>query len=82
MQVRVLSVQRVNNGFNARGFCNNRTYHYYLPTTILGIALDGKPGCKHACTTVVVQPVYCTVTLLAAYSMQLYLSEQIAWNVC
>ncbi|KAL3133971.1 hypothetical protein ABBQ32_008415 [Trebouxia sp. C0010 RCD-2024] len=40
-EVRVLSVQRVNNGFNARGFCNNRTYHYYLPTTLLGLALDG-----------------------------------------
>ena len=38
----MLSVQRVNNGFNARGFCNNRTYHYYLPTTILGLALDGE----------------------------------------
>ena len=42
VQVRVLSVQRVNNGFNARGFCKERTYHYYLPTTILGLALDGE----------------------------------------
>ena len=41
-QVRVLSVQRVNAGFNARGYCNTRTYHYYLPASILGLALDGK----------------------------------------
>ena len=45
----MLSVQRVNNGFNARGFCNNRTYHYYLPTTILGLALDGE-SCLHHIT--------------------------------
>ena len=41
-QVQVLSVQRVNGGFNARGYCNTRTYHYYLPASILGLALDGK----------------------------------------
>ena len=35
-------MQRVNSGFSARGFCNDRTYHYYLPTSLLGLALDGK----------------------------------------
>jgi len=42
VQVQVLSVQRVNGGFNARGYCNTRTYHYYLPASILGLSLDGK----------------------------------------
>ena len=40
LQVRVLSVQRVNGGFNARGHCRNRTYHYYLPASILGVKGD------------------------------------------
>ncbi|KAL0045471.1 hypothetical protein WJX82_007559 [Trebouxia sp. C0006] len=40
-EVQVLSVQRVNSGFNARSYCNTRTYHYYLPASILGLALDG-----------------------------------------
>ncbi len=41
-QVQVLSVQRVNSGFNARSYCNTRTYHYFLPASILGLALDGE----------------------------------------
>ena len=40
-QVRVLSVQRVNRSFNARNSCLGRTYHYYLPATILRLRMDG-----------------------------------------
>ncbi|KAK9846471.1 hypothetical protein WJX81_004698 [Elliptochloris bilobata] len=40
-EVRVLSVQRVNRSFNARNSCNSRTYHYYLPASIMGLRLDG-----------------------------------------
>ena len=45
-QVRVLSVQRVNRSFNARNSCMGRTYHYYLPASILRLRLDGahSPG--------------------------------------
>ncbi|KAL0039788.1 hypothetical protein WJX77_008016 [Trebouxia sp. C0004] len=45
-EVQVLSVQRVNSGFNARSYCNTRTYHYYLPASILGLAVDGSPEDK------------------------------------
>lgn len=35
VQIRVLSVQRVTNGFNARSMCARRTYAYFLPMSIL-----------------------------------------------
>jgi tRNA pseudouridine38-40 synthase len=42
MQIRVLSVQRVNNKFNGRANCEARVYSYFLPTSILGLKLDGE----------------------------------------
>lgn len=47
MQVRVLSVQRVNRSFNARTSCRGRTYHYFLPASVLGLHLDGAPHNTH-----------------------------------
>lgn len=43
MQVHVLSVQRVNGGFNGRSYCRTRSYSYYLPASIL--APSGKAPC-------------------------------------
>lgn len=40
-QVRVFSIQRVNKSWNARSECIRRTYSYYLPAAVLGLALDG-----------------------------------------
>ncbi|BDA49208.1 probable tRNA pseudouridine synthase 1 at N-terminal half [Coccomyxa sp. Obi] len=40
-QVRVLSVQRTNQKFDARQICEGRVYSYFLPTSIVGLQLDG-----------------------------------------
>lgn len=40
-EVRVFSIQRVNKSWNARSECIRRTYSYYLPAAVLGLALDG-----------------------------------------
>ncbi|KAK9918566.1 hypothetical protein WJX75_005011 [Coccomyxa subellipsoidea] len=40
-QVRVLSVQRTNQKFDARQICEGRVYSYFLPTYIIGLQLDG-----------------------------------------
>ena len=42
--VRVLACQRVNNGFNARDRCADRTYQYYLPSSAIGISAAGAPS--------------------------------------
>ncbi len=39
--VRVLSCQRVNSGFSARERCGDRTYHYYLPASVLDLSPAG-----------------------------------------
>lgn len=39
--VKVLSLQRVNKGFDARERCGERTYHYWLPISAGGITMDG-----------------------------------------
>eukprot|EP00208_Stichococcus_sp_RCC1054_P004074 CAMPEP_0206148292 /NCGR_PEP_ID=MMETSP1473-20131121/36198_1 /ASSEMBLY_ACC=CAM_ASM_001109 /TAXON_ID=1461547 /ORGANISM="Stichococcus sp, Strain RCC1054" /LENGTH=546 /DNA_ID=CAMNT_0053545583 /DNA_START=349 /DNA_END=1989 /DNA_ORIENTATION=- len=39
--VKVLSLQRVNKGFDARERCGERTYHYWLPISAVGITMDG-----------------------------------------
>ena len=41
--IRVLSCQRVNSGFSARERCGDRTYHYYLPASVLGLSPAGNP---------------------------------------
>ena len=43
MQVRVLSVQRTNQKFDARHAAHTRTYHYYLPLDVLSPGLSGVP---------------------------------------
>ncbi|EIE24783.1 pseudouridine synthase [Coccomyxa subellipsoidea C-169] len=40
-QVRVLSVQRTTQKFDARQICEGRVYSYFLPTSIIGLELDG-----------------------------------------
>eukprot|EP00887_Chlorella_sp_A99_P000194 scaffold13.g194.t1 len=47
-EVRVFSVQRVSKSFDARLECVRRQYHYYLPASFLGLALDG--GARDAAT--------------------------------
>lgn len=44
VQIRVLSVQRTHQKFNARAICEARAYSYFLPTSILGLKLDGAPA--------------------------------------
>ena len=39
--VKVLAVQRVNRSFDARERCGERTYHYWLPASAIGLAMDG-----------------------------------------
>eukprot|EP00879_Flechtneria_rotunda_P013961 GHRR01014582.1.p1 GENE.GHRR01014582.1~~GHRR01014582.1.p1 ORF type:complete len:364 (+),score=126.26 GHRR01014582.1:1599-2690(+) len=40
--IRVFCVQRTNKSFNARTWCGNRTYEYYLPASLLGLeTVDG-----------------------------------------
>lgn len=34
----VARTQRTNKSFNARRWCQNRTYEYYLPASLLGLA--------------------------------------------
>jgi tRNA pseudouridine38-40 synthase len=41
VQVRLFSIQRVNKSWNARTECTRRSYRYYLPASVLGLALDG-----------------------------------------
>jgi tRNA pseudouridine38-40 synthase len=43
-QIRVFSVQRVNNAWNAREECTRRSYIYHLPASALGLAMDGGEG--------------------------------------
>jgi tRNA pseudouridine38-40 synthase len=38
-QIRVFAVQRVNKKFNARHQADSRMYEYYLPASVLGLAL-------------------------------------------
>lgn len=45
-QIRVLSVQRVTNGFNARSMCTRRTYAYFLPMSILQPLKRDAPLCQ------------------------------------
>lgn len=40
-QVRVFSVQRVSKSWNARRECIRRSYSYFVPASVLGLALDG-----------------------------------------
>ncbi|KAI3430436.1 hypothetical protein D9Q98_005031 [Chlorella vulgaris] len=40
-EVRLFSIQRVNKSWNARTECTRRSYRYYLPASVLGLALDG-----------------------------------------
>ncbi len=37
----MLSVQRTTQKFDARQICEGRVYSYFLPTSIIGIELDG-----------------------------------------
>lgn len=41
VQVRVMSVQRTNQKFDARLAAHTRTYHYYLPLDVLSPGLPG-----------------------------------------
>ena len=58
VQVRVLSVQRVNRSFNARTSCRGRTYHYFLPASVLGLHLDGAPHNTQLIVLTVILPWY------------------------
>ncbi|EFN50538.1 hypothetical protein CHLNCDRAFT_138514 [Chlorella variabilis] len=40
-KVRVFSVQRVSKSWNARRECIRRSYSYFVPASVLGLALDG-----------------------------------------
>ena len=44
VQVRVLSVQRTNQKFDARHSAHTRTYHYYLPVSMLSPGSSGAPN--------------------------------------
>ena len=39
--VKVLAAQRVNRNFDARERCGERTYHYWLPASAMGVAMGG-----------------------------------------
>lgn len=39
--VRVLAAQRVNRSFDAKMYCGERTYHYWLPASAIGMQNDG-----------------------------------------
>jgi tRNA U38,U39,U40 pseudouridine synthase TruA len=63
MQVRVLSVQRTNQKFDARQICEGRVYSYFLPTYIIGLQLDGSlshPALLHASPSNGERGSYCT----------------------
>lgn len=36
----MFAVQRVNDKFDGRRQCVDRTYHYYLPAQVIGLAFD------------------------------------------
>ncbi len=38
-------MQRTNQKFDARQICEGRVYSYFLPTTIVGLQLDGALAC-------------------------------------
>ncbi|KAK9844843.1 hypothetical protein WJX74_007519 [Apatococcus lobatus] len=40
-QVRVFALHYVNRSFNARSYCVQRTYHYYIPASVLGLQSHG-----------------------------------------
>ncbi|KAK9868395.1 hypothetical protein WJX84_008447 [Apatococcus fuscideae] len=40
-QVRVFAVHSANRSFNARSYCVQRTYHYYMPASVLGLQGNG-----------------------------------------
>ncbi|UPR05316.1 tRNA pseudouridine synthase [Chloropicon primus] len=44
-KLRVFSVTPVTKGFAPRAFCNKRTYQFYIPAPVLGIAIDENGEC-------------------------------------